>query len=731
MPTTALGKTRFDVKGTWNSGTTYTLDDIVLYNGGWYIATSATIPAATLPTNTSYWASYRVAFNWRGLHVNTTGTSYRTYDTVYYTVTNTSTATGYTTLNRTNRQAYVCIADHTADGTNTYLPLNSIYWQPITSEGQRAGTTITVGTATSLDNQGVYGDDPRKVVWNGMANKGRVYDSTSQAVNPYYARGTGKDSTDAYQGTHMIHQGGGVIVTPGDSTAGSSGWAGGNAVGPAAAELTFFFHDWWRSASNGGSGVHSTPDNKLPRAIQVERGYNHGCVLFNNGEVHAWGAGTNAGIGDRATTNRTQPVRCGGTYTEVAVAANTTTHTLRDVRIVRISMSTAGNTCGSTASRHTLALDSTGGVWAWGYNGYGQCGDNTVVNVTVPKLIPQTNFNNRPVVAIWAFGGQYGWNFALNDQNQLYGWGYNGTGQLGNGSTTTTGVLVPTAITTQTWTEAVGAAGFVRKITSIGGQGTTAGAGSTAILTSTGKVFVAGKQATGQFMINSVAQTNSFTQCTSGPGSSSGAGARNVWLYGDPDNGCMMVRDNVDGVSWVAGYNAQYLLGDGSTTTNSSVAVRTKKWERGAYSDLTNVADLAHLSGGTSQSAMVLLDNGTIYGIGRNDGGQLATGWTGTWSFSAPGDGNGYEHEASKYAWLPMRMPPSAYGKAMQISTVGYKDNATTNYGGFIFVTRDGRTWFVANGASANGYQIGGITYALGSSDANHNLSMFRAMTFD
>ena len=728
MATTVLGKTRFDIKGTWSSGTaTYRTDDIVFYNGAWYIATAATISAGTLPTNASFWAPYRISFNWRSTHVNTTGTVYKAYDTVQYTVQNTNTT--FTQLRRPNLQTYVCIADHTTDGTSTYLPLNATYWQPITSQGQRIGTSITVGTSTSLDQWGIYGDDPRKIPFNGLANKGRVWDSTDVTINPYYARGTGKNSGDAYQGTHYITADGNVGLTGQASTSGSTGVGADVGVGPATGTMTFFFHDFWRSTSNSGSGVHSTPDNNLPRAIQIERGYNHGTALFNNGEVYAWGINTQYGLGDRSVTQRNQPVRCGGTYAEVAIAASTTTHTLRNTKIVRISMSSAGNTCGITGIRHTLALDDAGNVWAWGSNAYGQCGDNTTVAVQVPKQILTTYFNSRPVVAIWAFGGQYGYNFALNDQNQLFGWGYNNYGQLGNSTTTATGVLVPTQITTQTWTS--GVAGTIRKITSIGGNGATAGHGSTAVLTSSGKIFVAGIQATGQFMLNSVTQTNTFTQCTSGPGSTSGNGAQNVWFWGDPANGCMLVRDNVDGTTWTAGYNTQYGLGDGASTTNSSVAIQTKKRERGAYSNLTNVADIAHLSGGTNNSCMVITDSGQVYGIGYNAQGQLATGQAVAWSFSLPGDGNGYEHEASVYGWVPARLPNSMYGKVNQISTIGYKDNATTNYGGYIIVSNTGRAMANGDGANVNGWQQGQINYAWGWAEGNRSQSLFRALIMD
>ena len=729
MATTVLGKTRFDIKGAWSSGTsTYRTDDIVFYNGGWYIATASSISAGTLPTNSSFWAPYRVSFNYRGTHVNTTGTIYKAYDTVLYTVQNTNTT--YTQFKRANLQAYVCIADHTTDGTNTYLPLSATYWQPIISQGQRIGTSITVGTATSLDVWGVYGNDPRKIPFNGLANKGRVWDSTDVTINPYYARGSGKSSTDAYQGTHYITADGGVGLTGQSTTNGSGGHGASSSVGPQCHVMPFIFHDWWRSTSNGGSGVHSTPDNNPPRAIQIERGYDHGAVLFNNGEVHCWGNGVNYGNGDRSTSVRYQPVRAGGTYTEVAVAANTTTHTFRNVKIVRISQSSAGNTCSAVGMRHTLALDDAGNVWAWGYNGYGQCGTNTTSAIQIPTQITATYFNSRPVVAIWAFGGAYGWNFALNDQNQLFGWGYNGTGQLGNSTTTTSGVLVPTQITTQTWT--VGNAGTIRKITSMGGHGVTAGAGCTAILTSSGKIFVAGKQTVGQFMINSTTQTNSFTQCTSGPGSVSGNGAYNVWFWGDPDNGIMVVRDSVDGTTWSAGYNGQYNLADSTGgTTNSAVAVQSKKRERGAYSNITNIADFATLSGGTSgYAAMCVTDGGLVYGLGMNTNGQLAQGNPYSTVFNAPGDGNGIEHEASISAWMPSRLPNSMYGKVNQVMTFGYKDAGSTNYGGFVIVSNTGRSFLAGDGQAIGGQgglQVGTVGYNW-SGNQSYYQSMFRAL---
>jgi alpha-tubulin suppressor-like RCC1 family protein len=717
--TTALGNLRFQIQGAYSASVVYNADDIVFYNGSWWRCT-ATTTAGILPTNASYFAVWSQGFNWRGTWVGTTGTSYALYDTVSYTSTVTNTT--ITSYSRSETETYICIAAHTSDGTNTYLPLNSTYWAPLVIQNNKPSSTITYSTATSLDNYGVYGQDPRKIV--KFANGGLVGESKNSTTNPYYSKGNYKITTDSYNSMHWITADGGVSFVGAD-TNGSSGTGADEGSGPASSQLTFFFHDWFRSTSNGGSGVHSTPDNNIPRCIQLESGYGWGKALFNNGEVYAWGYNGHYEIGDATTSQRNQPVRCGGTYTNVALATNTSVHTLLNTKIVRISCA-GGAGKPSNVTHHTLALDSSGGVWAWGYNAYGQCGNGNTTNVQQPTLIAQSNFGGNPVVAIWAFGADYGYSYALTSTNQLYGWGYNNYGQLGTG-TTSTAISTPTLLNGQTWTTT--GVGTIQKITSIASPATT-GAASTAILTSKGQVFVAGLQTTGQFMINSTAQTNSWTRCTSGPGSSAGNGAANVWLYGDPANGCMMVRDSTDGTTWVAGYNGQYMLGEG-TSTNSSIAVKARVRSRAQTYDLLNVADLACQSGGTYQSVMVYTDNGIVYGIGYNGNGQLGTGWTGTWSYSAPGAGNSYEDEASQAYWIPARLPPSMMGKVNGIMSGGVKNNAANNYGQFWISSTTGRLMVVGNGGSVNGYPLGQVGYAWGWSEGNHDISIFRAVLQD
>ena len=78
---------------------------------------------------------------------------------------------------------------------------------------------------------------------------------------------------------------------------------------------------------------------------------------------------------------------------------------------------------------HTIALRSNGTLWAWGWNGYGQVGDGTTTDRHSPVQIgSDTNW-----VAI-AAGDWH--TIALKSNGTLWSWGSNGLGQLGDGTTT-------------------------------------------------------------------------------------------------------------------------------------------------------------------------------------------------------------------------------------------------------------------------------------------------------
>ncbi len=84
---------------------------------------------------------------------------------------------------------------------------------------------------------------------------------------------------------------------------------------------------------------------------------------------------------------------------------------------------------------HSLALDSNGSVWAWGVNNYGQLGNGTTTDSSVPVQVS----NLTAVVAV-AGGGAH--SLALDSNDSVWAWGDNSSGQLGNGTTTNSSVPV-------------------------------------------------------------------------------------------------------------------------------------------------------------------------------------------------------------------------------------------------------------------------------------------------
>src|SRR3989304_5520615 len=85
---------------------------------------------------------------------------------------------------------------------------------------------------------------------------------------------------------------------------------------------------------------------------------------------------------------------------------------------------------------HSLALRNDGTVWAWGFNTSGQLGNGTLTNNNVP--VPVSS-----LTAVTALAGGGNHSIALRNDGTVWAWGYNGYGQLGNGTFTNSNVPVP------------------------------------------------------------------------------------------------------------------------------------------------------------------------------------------------------------------------------------------------------------------------------------------------
>ena len=170
-------------------------------------------------------------------------------------------------------------------------------------------------------------------------------------------------------------------------------------------------HLWawgYNDAERLGDGTPST--RHIPLAVTPDRTYttvsagtHHSLALDSSGHLWAWGYNRDGQLGDgTTTTERHTPVAVTPDRTYIAVSAGT---------------------------HHSLALDRSGHLWAWGYNSYGQLGDGTTTRRRAPvEITPDRTYTM--VVAGWYHS------LALDSTGHLWAWGYNSFGQLGDGTTT-------------------------------------------------------------------------------------------------------------------------------------------------------------------------------------------------------------------------------------------------------------------------------------------------------
>jgi len=108
---------------------------------------------------------------------------------------------------------------------------------------------------------------------------------------------------------------------------------------------------------------------------------------------------------------------------DVTVTVNTTRSSLPTTSLVSQKWQSV-----TTGERHNLGITNDGTLWAWGNNIFGQLGDGTNNNISLPKLInSDTNWQS-------VFAGK-SHTLAIKSDGTLWAWGLNDNGQLGDGTT--------------------------------------------------------------------------------------------------------------------------------------------------------------------------------------------------------------------------------------------------------------------------------------------------------
>ena len=247
---------------------------------------------------------------------------------------------------------------------------------------------------------------------------------------------------------------------------------------------------------------------------------------------------------------------------------------------------------------HSLALVNDGSIYATGFNGQGQLGDGTTTQRNNPVLIAQSRFDNEKVIKV-AAGERH--SAAITESGKLYMWGLNNNGQLGLGDTTQRNI--PTLVDPAKFGN--------EKIVDVGLGGWSTN-GHTIALTETGKVYAWGLNGYGQLGINNTTnQTNPVLIAQSRFNNEKVVKI----TVGAAHSGCITET----GKLYMWGNNHLGYLGDGTTTQRNVPTLIPQS----AFNNEKVVA----LSLGRDYSGC-LTETGKVYMWGRNTEGQLGDGTT-------------------------------------------------------------------------------------------------------
>ena len=167
----------------------------------------------------------------------------------------------------------------------------------------------------------------------------------------------------------------------------------------------------WGGNYFGQLGDNTTTDRRTPIVLFDNKNYNiisasrHTLGLDTMGKLWSWGNNGGGQLGDNTSGTgqcKSRPVAVCGNHTFCSI---------------------------STGRAHSLAITHEGRSWAWGLNGYGRLGDNSLTE----RLTPVAVCGNHTFCHISS--GHFN-SLSIDLRGLVWGWGLNYTGQLGDNSIT-------------------------------------------------------------------------------------------------------------------------------------------------------------------------------------------------------------------------------------------------------------------------------------------------------
>jgi alpha-tubulin suppressor-like RCC1 family protein/uncharacterized protein YjdB len=227
----------------------------------------------------------------------------------------------------------------------------------------------------------------------------------------------------------------------------------------------------WGAGSFGKLGLGDSAGRNVPTRVgtdddwtAVATGTESSLALKADGSLWAWGFNGEGQLGLGDTTNRDTPQRVGNAADWAAVATHS--HHAAALKVDGSLWAWGANYygelgLGDTRDRnvptmvgadsewaaveagqdHTVAIKQDGSLWAWGSNATGQLG------IGAPEGDTQKDTPQRVGMGSdWAFVAcGYLHTLAIKEDGSLWAWGFNGLGQLGDGTYTGHNAPVPTS----------------------------------------------------------------------------------------------------------------------------------------------------------------------------------------------------------------------------------------------------------------------------------------------
>ena len=295
---------------------------------------------------------------------------------------------------------------------------------------------------------------------------------------------------------------------------------------------------------------------------QVSTGGNHIAAIKTDGTLWTWGYNNSGQMGDNTVVMKSSPVQtvAGGTnWKQVSTGGNHIAAiktdgtlwlwgnnmlfaTLGDNTLTQRSspvQTIAGGTnwkqvsCGND---HTSAIKTDGTLWNWGYDSYGQLGDNTIVTKSSPVQTIAVGTNWKQVSS-----GSYR-TAAIKTDGTLWSWGNNSYGALGDNTIVSKSSPVQTVAGGTNWKQV------------------SVGASQTVAIKTDGTLWSWGLNNNGNLGDNTIVSKSSPVQTVAG-----GTNWKQVSV-----GASQTVAIKTDGTLWSWGLNIYGHLGDNTLTTRSS-----------------------------------------------------------------------------------------------------------------------------------------------------------------